>query len=99
MDLHGTVNIVQVVAFASGLGTVAFATQLSPEECRQRLGDPAEPTRASSPGQARQGVLHVVQGNRLWLVREPRGYTSFWREFRGEFVPQAGGGTRIEGET
>jgi hypothetical protein len=51
--------------------TVDFVTPLSPEECRQRLGDPAEPTRPSSPGQARQDVLHVVQGNRLWLVRQP----------------------------
>jgi hypothetical protein len=32
------------------------------------------------------------------LVRQARGYSSFWREFRGELVPQGGGGTRIEGE-
>jgi hypothetical protein len=67
---------------------VAFETRRSADECREELRKNAAP----------EGVLCDVKGNRLWLLRRPRGYFSFWREFHGELVPSPDGGTRIDGE-
>src|SRR2546428_12995910 len=77
--------------------TVSFVTELSPDQCRRRLEDPGGSGDQPS-GQTRQGVAHFVQGNRLWLIRQPRGYSSFWREFRGEVVPGPRAGNRSQGE-